>query len=615
MADWKERLWLVRNDPLGAFNLGLLPALNSSRAAAALLRSADRLRVRLLMGRLRKAKLGLFGLRDKNEIFLIPVRSTESDCAAPYALTASEFLDWLTSPEVRLTLVSGYERVFERSGVKPPSTQEVRALTFVLHTEPDKLLSDASDVFLSRDRSRYQPAVLEGFDPTAAPSDVVRRRCLIALGARDPELAPILHDVERWCPPYAQGGNIGGDAVAVPAEPRRRSVLFVNPAYYNFWHLADALRKRGWDAVAMGIIDPNSPTSKFYHGFDLNLYESDPERQAARLREAFREVAGRFGMLHFYGVGTLSFFPYNYDTSIDMDRVPWDVLEMKRRGALIGYSLSGCHDLVRPSAFSEWSQMCSKCVWREQPQICSDERMAAWGWKLQQLADLICIETDPPLDFRQTPAVFREPLTWATDPEFWRPELARSVPVPKEWREARAEGEVLIYHSVGNYEARTRGGVNVKGTGSIMAAIERLKREGHPVRLMFRNNVPSLHNRWMLAQADIIVDQLNYGRYGATTREGLMLGRPVIARIDKTEPRGLAPVRCIAETPVVNADETTIYDVLKGLVIDPEARARIGEASRAHALQWWAKDVLAERFERVYDHLRAHGRPPATLDS
>ena len=460
-----------------------------------------------------------------------------------------------------------------------------------------------------------------GFRPERAGPDVRRHRLMIAMGIAFPTTLAALHQIEAAGKPAGQYPPLGGEPSRVvsekrdPAVARRRSVLFVNPSYYNFHFLADALRKRGWDAVSMAIVDPKSDHARHFHGHDWNLFEPDPIKQQQVLLERFREAAERFDTFHFAGVGTLSFFPYNYDTSMDHDRVPWDVLELKRRGAKIAYSITGCHDLVSQSGFETWSRgMCLKCVWRDRAEICSDHRMAAWGWKVRQLADLICIETDPPLDFREAASVFREPLSFAVDPDFWRPELARTVPVPEPWRESKAEGEIFVYHSVGNYDARTREGVNVKGAGAVLAAIERLKAEGHPVRLLFRKDVPSVHNRWMLAQADIIVDQLNYGRYGATAREGMFLGRPVVGRLSKVEPRGLPPVRAIAECPIVDASEETVYEVLRRLVTNPDERTRIGIESREHAMRWWSKDVLAERYERVYDHLRQHGRPPTTLE-
>ena len=64
-------------------------------------------------------------------------------------------------------------------------------------------------------------------------------------------------------------------------------------------------------------------------------------------------------------------------------------------------------------------------------------------------------------------------------------------------------------------------------SGAVMAAIEKLKAEGLPVQLYFATEVPSRSVRFIQVQADIVVDQLNYGRIGANARESMMLGRPV----------------------------------------------------------------------------------------
>jgi hypothetical protein len=253
--------------------------------------------------------------------------------------------------------------------------------------------------------------------------------------------------------------------------------------------------------------------------------------------------------------------------------------------------------------------MCNRCIFRDERDVCSDQGNLAWGWKLNTLADLVCVETDPPLDFKGGGKSFFGPLTFALDPEFWHPQLQP----PAEYLQEKA-GKILIYHAVGNYRKRTKDGKNVKGTAPVMEAIEKLQAEGFPVEALFVDDVPSRDNRFIQIQADIIVDQLNYGRYGALAREGMMLGKPVVGRLDKHDLGDEDATRCILESPIVPADESTIYEVLKGLVLDPERRAEIGAASRAHALRWWSADVLAERFERVYDIVRSGGPVPRDLD-
>jgi glycosyltransferase involved in cell wall biosynthesis len=107
--------------------------------------------------------------------------------------------------------------------------------------------------------------------------------------------------------------------------------------------------------------------------------------------------------------------------------------------------------------------------------------------------------------------------------------------------------------------------------------------------------------RFLQVQADVIIDQLNYGRYGATAREGMMLGRPTICYLNPNEFTPAGVLSSIREVPLVSATEGTIYQVLKDLLLDPGKRRKIGETSRQYALKWHSADACAERYERIYD--------------
>lgn len=391
----------------------------------------------------------------------------------------------------------------------------------------------------------------------------------------------------------------------------RRSVAFLGNCYYNFYYLARALRRRGWDAVSVSVEDPKGPNSQFYHGEDVNLFDSDPGRYRQNISEFFSEVERRFAMVHFYGRGHMSFFPAFFDTTMKFDAVPADFFRLRQRGIMIGYSISGCLDGVAQATVRRWTGgACDRCVWQTNPDICNDRGNLGWGHKVYMMCDLIATEGFPALDWQSGAKVYREPLTTALDPDFWRPDLE----VPERFRLKRAPGELIVYHGVGNYAIRARDGRDLKGTGAILAAIERLRGEGVPVRLEFVTNVPNKEVRFIQLQADVVIDQLNHGRYGAQAREGLMLGRPTVCFINKEEPPGAARLESIETCPLVSAGENTIYDVLKDLLGNEAKRRIIGEASRAFALKWHSADACAERFEQVYDRLM-RGLGPAEARS
>ena len=390
-----------------------------------------------------------------------------------------------------------------------------------------------------------------------------------------------------------------------PASRSGRSVLFLHNSYYHYLHLASALRRRGWDAVSLSLEPPDGPNAKFYHGEDVNLFHPDSAVLAERVAALLPEIAGRFRMVQFCGDGMMALLPSRQDVGPRRDVIPWEFIELRRAGVKIGYTCGGCADGIAQSSFYRWSgQSCDKCTLRGRSEFCSDLRNLAWGHKREMFCDLIATEMLPALDYCAGPKTYREPLTMAVDAERWRPD----VEVPESLRIAREPGEVLVFHGVGNYsDEHYLGNRDYKGTRAIREAVARLQAEGLPLRLIFVHDVPSRDMRFIQVQADIVIDQLNAGRYGANGRECLMLGKPVIGNIRRDNEPGAAPLASLAECPVVHATEETIAGVLRGLASDSERRRRLGEASRQYALKWHSADALAARFESVYDWIMEGG--------
>ncbi len=422
----------------------------------------------------------------------------------------------------------------------------------------------------------------------------------------DPALIDFL--VDESCPSIVPFDEPARLPSGLPATPRQRSVLFVHNNYYHFNHLSEALRKRGWDSATLSLYPSSSPERQFFHGEDINLHHDDQNEQLRRTREFFRLVPERFGSVHFYGHGQASIFPANYESSDAPERLPWDFLELRRHNLVIGYMPSGCIDGPRQSSIKALTGgVCSRCVWENNPRVCSDGRNLAWGEKLDAVCDWVGLECDWATPERVGPRFVRRPVITALQPEFWGPDLS----VPDDMRVSRAEHEVLIYHGVGNYAMRRVGDRDIKGTGALMDAIERLKSEGVPVKLLFATDIPSTQVRFLQTQADIVVDQLNYGRYGANARESMMLGKPVIGSLNPVDAAPLSPNPVIVEAPIVQATEETIYERLKELVADAQLREELGRASRRFALKWHAADVCALRYERIIDRIRSNEIPDA----
>lgn len=392
----------------------------------------------------------------------------------------------------------------------------------------------------------------------------------------------------------------------LPAAPRRNSVLFLHNNYYHFKYLSKALRDRGWDALAVAMDSPESHWRQFIHGEDLSLYDPDPTIRRQKIRSFLATIPERFGTVHFYGRNAWSFFTENWEDSTSPQLAPWDLLELRRHNTLIGYMPSGCLDGGSQSSIRQIADnLCSKCVWETQPNVCSDARNLSWARKISSICDFVTLEGDLTVDDRVSPIHVRRPVATALDPDFWDPNLE----IPEEHRIPRDDHELIIYHAVGLSKLRRKDDRDIKGTGAVMAAVEQLQKEGLPVRLFFTDSLHSMDVRYYQLQADIVIDQLNYGRFGATAREALMLGRPLITCLRPQQAAPLPPLKLIEEAPALHATEETIYETLKQLALDPERREAMGKASRAFALQWHAAPVCALRYERMIDRVRS-GLPP-----
>lgn len=382
-----------------------------------------------------------------------------------------------------------------------------------------------------------------------------------------------------------------------------RSVVFYRQSYYHFYYLSKALRKRGWDAIVVNLEPIDGLNSIYYHGEDINLYHPDPLIFNKKINDFYQMALTRFKLMHFAGDGYLSFFPEQCN-----EDQPQDVIGWKKANNKIAYTVSGCNSGVSQTSVSLWSlsdnllNVCDRCIWQNNAEVCNDKKNLNWGKKVKRYCDLIFTEISPALDYMSSaPNVFRDPVTTCLDSTVWSPDLS----IPEECVIPKEKDEVLIYHSVGNYDTRSSDLKNIKGTPFVYQAVERLKKEGYNVRMVFVTNKPNLEVRYYQLQADIVVDQLNYGRYGANARESMMLGKPVICYLNRFEYKETDQLVSLNECPIVSASEETLYDELKKLVVNSELRKKLGKQGREYALKWHDADACAERYEQIYDQFIA----------
>jgi hypothetical protein len=381
---------------------------------------------------------------------------------------------------------------------------------------------------------------------------------------------------------------------------RRKAVLYVGQSYYHCWYLSRKLRERGWRADVLNWDDAPG-NQRFYHGEDYRF-----------TYRGIRDVIGQivfyvralfeYDVFHFSNARGMKFGAYLPEIGRRLGREGLDVKILRFLGKKIVYSNNGCLDGATQTGFANWGErpVCLDCHFRNSPEMCSDATNTAWGRFRNSMADFQITTGGNRVDFNDDPTVHEVPEFYCLDPDVWRPDLL----VPSNLKLPLAPGTVAIYHAVGNFQVRAAGTRNttIKSTHVYMPLVERLKEEGLPVELIFFKDVPNLDLRYYQAQADIVVDMLTFGWFGATVREGLMLGKPCVCYL---RPEWLASQRLevpayIDELPVVTATPDTIEDVLRELVQDSDRRQELGRRGREFAVRWHSSEAAARRLEQIY---------------
>lgn len=139
-----------------------------------------------------------------------------------------------------------------------------------------------------------------------------------------------------------------------------------------------------------------------------------------------------------------------------------------------------------------------------------------------------------------------------------------------------------------------------KGTDIVLASFDRLREEGLEFDVDLIEGVSNSEALARMGNADIVVEKLLGGDAGVTSLEAMALGRVAVARI-RDEVRERHP-----SMPVVSATPDTFFDVMRGLLADPGACARLGAEGRAYVEQEHSPVVAGRRLEELY---LSRGRP------
>jgi glycosyltransferase involved in cell wall biosynthesis len=175
---------------------------------------------------------------------------------------------------------------------------------------------------------------------------------------------------------------------------------------------------------------------------------------------------------------------------------------------------------------------------------------------------------------------------WIPEAEVVPPGIDLSViePVPP-----RADGPVRVAHAA---LSRRR-----KGTELVVAACEELGLELDVIENVRHDEVGP-----RLAQADIVVDQLNSGWYGLFAIEAMAYGKPVVGYIhDEAATRTAAAFG--ADLPIVRTTKETLAADLRPLLESAEERRARGAAGRSYVERVHDADKMADRLIDIYSRL------------
>ena len=381
----------------------------------------------------------------------------------------------------------------------------------------------------------------------------------------------------------------------------RKRILFVGHIYYSNWYLSRELRKIGWKADVVNI-DEDLSSQLYFHGED---YTFDSRTVKGKIWQLLFYITSlfRYDIFHFSNAEGMIFgWTVHRLFSVIFGKGS-EIKFLKLIGKKIVYTNNGCRDGVLQSSFSKWGNfsICSICPWKDDLNVCSDDKNKEWGEFRNKYADYQCLLGGNRKDYNIGETIKESPWAYSLSKDFWDPNIL----IPSNYLLPLKDSTIKLYHAVGNFDSRSKNNKTIKSTEVYLNLVDKMKREGFDVELIFFKDVDSKKIKYYQMQADIVVDMLTYGWFGSNVREALMLGKVVVCNL-RTEWLDSAREELpdfIDELPIINANPDNVYSVIKELILNKYERLRIGEKSREFAVKWFGSENSAKRADIIYSNL------------
>jgi len=372
------------------------------------------------------------------------------------------------------------------------------------------------------------------------------------------------------------------------SRKQNRSILFVCPDYHCSFLYRDQLRLRGWKADI--YVPPHYPTELLYGPADIKAIEPSG---SGILSVALRQMS-----IFLVFVRALVIYKYHFYHG-RLDHFTF----YEHRLPIIGKYVGGLRLHLAITRLC-----CRKIIYIPSgtPDEVTTESLRALGNSEEGIAtesestnrahlSMVRRYSNANIGsgFVHTPEFSQVHLQYkALDLQRWKPDIA----IPAKFLITRKKPTtVRVLHSFlfGTDRQQSQGG-NIKGTKYVVEAVERLVAEGFDVELLSFDRVPSRDYIYYQAQADIVVEELIRGCWGSTAVECMALGKPVLTYIrPEWEKAYLDTFSSVERLPVLSTSKHSIYDNLRFLLMDRQARSDIGAYGRQFAERYFdvAKNV------------------------
>ena len=341
----------------------------------------------------------------------------------------------------------------------------------------------------------------------------------------------------------------------------------------NAWSLSRGERALGY---ASDVLVSNDTWLKYSADISLNIERKSSVGKLLTLSKTFLELRKKYSVFHFNHGSSLIHSPRNGLFQLDLPYYPdaarifvtYNGCDIRQKDQVIKQrKIAPCHN---PNCYAGVCNDGSLDNWRRIG-LEKMEKYAAHIWALNP--DLLHFLPEKKSSF----------LPYAIGGEGFSP-----VPISK-------TGRLKILHAPTDRV--------VKGSDLLFQALDKLTlTHGDCFELILVEGVPNAQALDLYKAADVVVDQLMIGWYGGLAVECMLLGKPVIARIEEQDLCFIDPgMAHDLRDAVINTEPDKIYDTLCWCVENRGELARIAEAGGAYARRWHDPKYVATITTAAYE--------------